>query len=344
MTTEFGELNIEAMAEEDQRLSSDGKSTNFLDQFVPMPQVAPGQTGSVTVRILPPAKGDKLFQYNRVHTINGRKVHCPRPLVNSKWDWKVYCPICEYYSALWKNSDKLEEAGAKPEAEKVKAEARSIKPIERYYYNAIVREMSDKDGKSLTNVGPRILSIGVKVHKMIVRAFIGDKAEKALGDVTHVKTGLDFIIRKEVAAGKDQFPSYDRSTFHRDPSPLGTPEEIAMWQENLKDLKTLRNIKEDAFLEKQLAIHRGLIADDAQGFNIDAFDAKFAPSEEVAELVRDAEKLGSSVSVPAGVPTSEPVAETATKTTEAPAETKAADIDIDDDAFFDKLEKTDLTD
>jgi uncharacterized Zn finger protein (UPF0148 family) len=335
MSTEFGELNIEQMVLEDERLSSDGKTANFLDQFVLMPNVAPGQTGSVTVRILPPAKGEKLYQYNRVHTINNRKVHCPRPLVAGKWDWKVYCPICEYYSALWKTADKLEESGAKAEAEKVKNEARSIKPAERYYYNAIVRKMTDSENNVLENQGPRILSVGKKVHKMIIRAFVGDDAEPALGDITHVKNGYDFIIRKEVSTGKDQYPNYDRSSFARESSPLGTPEQIEMWRANLKDLKKLRNIKDAAYLEKELAIHRGLIADDAEGFNIDDFDAKFKGNSEVAELMQDAARLGSSVSVPEGVPTSK-------SEVSAPVTEPAVDLNIDDDDFFNKLENTDL--
>ena len=163
--SEFGTLNLEEMAGEDARLNEQGGSASFLDQFVPMPEVKPGQTGSVAVRILPPVKGGKLFQYNRVHTMNTRKVHCPRPLVNGKWDRNVPCPVCDYYSSLWRQIDKIEKQYGKdcPQAQPLKDEARSLKPVERYYYNAIVRSMV-VDGKEQKNAGPRILSIGKLLH------------------------------------------------------------------------------------------------------------------------------------------------------------------------------------
>jgi hypothetical protein len=155
---EFGTLNLEEMAGEDARLKEQGGSAGFLDQFVPMPEVKPGQTGSVAVRVLPPVKGGKLFQYNRVHTINGRKVHCPRPLVNGKWDRNVACPICDYYSSLWRRSTRSRRPGKDcPEAKPLKDEARGMKPVERYYYNAIVRSML-VDGKELKNEARESLS------------------------------------------------------------------------------------------------------------------------------------------------------------------------------------------
>lgn len=333
--TGFGELNLEDMAGEDARLESAG-TQGFLDQFVPMPEVRPGQVGSVTVRILPPAKGDKLFQYTRIHTIKGRKLHCPRPLNAGKWDHTVYCPICEYYSALWKSIDKLESAGATEEAERLKTEARSLKPVERYYYNAIVRKMTDSEGNMLENQGPRILSVGKILHQRIIRAFVGDPSEPALGDVTHVKNGYDFVIRKEVTPGKDQFPNYNRSSFARESSLLGNKEEIEKWQTSLHDLKKLRPIKDADFLEKQLAIHRGLIADDEEGFNVDNFDAKFkkAKDGEVEEIMKSTAKMGSSVSVPANVPA-------AAKQAAKPA-AKAEDMEVDSDKFFASLEEADL--
>jgi hypothetical protein len=272
--SEFGIVDLNEVSNEAARLNDNQGS--FLDQFVPMPDVKPGQTGSVQLRILPPAKGQKLYVYTRVHTINGRKVHCPRPLVNGKWDRNVYCPICEYYNSLWRKVDKLEEEGRKEEAAALKAEARSIKPVERYYYNAIVRKLTDGEGNVKTNVGPRILSVGKTLHQMILRAICGDGTEPALGDVTSIKAGYDFIIKKEVrVTGDEEFPNYDRSNFARESTPAGTPDEVKKWAENLHDLSKLRVIKDKDVLEKELAIHRGLIADDADAFDVDEFDKKF---------------------------------------------------------------------
>ncbi len=317
-TEEFGSLNLDEMVGEASRLGSEGVESNFLDQFVPMPEVKPGATGSVVLRLLPPVKGGKLYQYNRVHTINDRKIHCPRPLVNGKWDRNVECPICDYYSSLWKQIDKLAKAGHVDQADKLKEEARGIKPIERYYYNAIVRVLGDEK-----NVGPRILSIGKGLHTMIIRAIVGDDTDpdSKLGNITDPKTGYDFIIRKEVTPGEG-FPKYDRSGFARQPSPLGTPEEIAKWQSMLHDLTKLRNPKGLEVLEKELAIHRGLIPDEAESFNAQDFDAKWRQKNGVAakEEVKDLMSYNKTVAVSGGVAMTETPAETKGKVEDAPVE------------------------
>ena len=335
---QFGSLDIEAMQGEDTRLNTQGGGNNFLEQFVPMPDVKPGQTGSVAIRLLPPVKGGRLFQYNRVHTINTRKVHCPRPLSNGKWDWKVPCPICEYYSSLWKQADKLDKAGHGAEADKLKDEARDIKPVERYYYNAIVRSMTVGE-ETMKNVGPRILSVGKILHRKLIRAIVGDESDpdSKLGNITHLKNGYDFIIRKEVTTG-DGYPKYDASSFARNSSPTGTADEIAKWVETLHDLTKLRNPKEVDFLEKELAIHRGLIKDDSETFNTEDFDAKWSQkaSEEVQELM---EHTPGGVSVPADVPSSDDGAVQATE--DAPTSPPAAteDVTIEDADFLAQLEE-----
>lgn len=334
--TEFGSFNLEDLANEGQRLEGgDGGKGNFLDQFVPMPEVKPGQTASVTVRILPPTKGGKLFQYNRTHTMNGRSIHCPRPLVNGKWERNVPCPICDYYSSLWKQIEKLEKQHGKdcPEADPLKAEARDIKPVERYYYNAIVRSMV-VDGKEQKNVGPRILSVGVKLHKTFVRAIVGvpGDAESKLGNIADLKAGWDFIIRKTIIAGGDGFPNYDASGFSRNQSVAGTPEEIALWATSLHDLTKLRNPREVEYLEKELAIHRGLIADESEGFDVDSFDAKWGKkgADQVETMTKKTQ-----VSVPANVGAK---AEQSAPAEEPANEAPAEDLAIEDEDFLKELE------
>lgn len=321
---EFGSLNLDDVASEDARLNSEGGQNNFLDQFVPMPEVRPGQVGSVTVRVLPPLRGGKLFQYNRVHSINGRKVHCPIPLVNGKWDKKsATCPICNYYSDLWKKVDLATKQGRIEEAEKLKEEARSLKPVERYYYNAIVRALT-VDGEQKKNVGPRILSIGKILHTKIVQAIMGsaDDPDSKLGDITHVKNGYDFIIRKEVTAGEG-FPKYDRTSFARSTSPLGTPEECSKWAKELHDLTKLRNPADVDALEKQLAIHRHLIPDDDTSFKTEDFDNKWRQkSGNDDEVEAPVASAPTAKSVESAVSTSEPVAES------APASTPIEDEDF----------------
>jgi hypothetical protein len=329
---EFGALNLEEMAGEDARLHKEGGPGNFLEQFVPMPKVKPGQSGSVAVRILPPVKGGKLFQYNRTHKVNGRSVHCPRPLINNKWDRNVACPLCDYYSQLWKQIDKIEKAHGKdcPEAEPLKEEARGLKPIERYYYNAIVRSMV-VDGKEQKNVGPRILSVGVILHRKIVSAIMGKEGDpdSKLGNITDLKAGWDFVIRMTVTAGSEGFPKYDDSSFSRSQSVAGTPEEIKKWQEALHDLTKLRNPKDLEYLEKELAIHRQLIPDDSEAFDTDTFDAKWKQKggEEMEDMVQQATKK-TTVRVESEVPAAK-----APKQEEV-VESKS----IEDDAFLKELE------
>ena len=263
MKIEFGNLDLEQMANEDKRVNQEQV---FLDQFAKTPKGA----GSFVLRPLPPVSGGKLFHATRIHSINGRKVHCPRPVVNGKWDRNVCCPICEYYTSLWKQSDKLVAEGKTAEAEVLKTEARKIKPVERYYYNAIVRKHVNKDGEVEVNVGPRVWSIGKSVHGMIVKAIIGDGDDR-IGDVTHVINGHDFILKTEM---KGEYPNYDSSSFAREPSPLGTPEEIERWSQSMHDLTKFRNIKPVEELERELMIHRGVIPD-TDGFDIAAIEAKF---------------------------------------------------------------------
>lgn len=334
--SEFGSLDLESMAGEDARLNNEGTQNNFLDQFVPMPQVKPGQTGTVAIRILPPVKGEKLFQYNRVHSINGRKVHCPRPLVNNKWDRNVPCPICDYYSGLWKQADKLEKQGQVAEAEALKDEARDIKPVERYYYNAIVRNLT-VDGETQQNVGPRILSVGKILHKMIIRAIVGEEGDpdSKLGNITDLKNGYDFIIRKEVTSGEG-FPKYERSSFARSTSPAGSPEEITTWAASLHDLKKLRNPRDVDYIEKELAIHRGLIQDENESFNTEDFDAKWSQKagDEVDEVA------AATAATQVEPETTEPVATETTTTTETTdTATPVEDAPIEDEDFLKELEE-----
>lgn len=324
---EFGNLNLEEMQGEDTRLNTQGNQ-GFLEQFLPMPEVKPGQTGTIAVRILPPVKGGKLFQYNRTHKINDRNVHCPRPLVNGKWERTVPCPICDYYSGLWKQIEKLEKEGRLQEAEKLKDEARDIKPVERYYYNAIGRSVVI-DGETKTNLGPRILSVGKKLHKLIIRAIVGEEGDpdSKLGNITDLKAGYDLVIRKEVTPG-DGYPNYDRSSFARSTSPAGNPEETKKWAESLHDLTKLRNPKALEEIEKELAIHRGLIPDENESFDTESFDAKWGKQAEqaVKEVAASAQTATSVTEVPVN---------------DAPAAStpQVEDAPIEDEAFLKELEE-----
>jgi hypothetical protein len=276
-------LNLAELQGEAARLKegNSGGGNDFLANFVKFPE----GNGVVVVRLLGPAstgmfdrEKSPFYQATRIHRVNGKSIHCLKSLNGSKWDGE--CPICRYYNWLWQESEKK----TPEEAAKLQSQARAIKPIERYYYNCIVRkEVDEQTGEVRENVGPKILSVGKTLHKMIIRAIVGDETlqEPALGDVTDVKIGRDFkIIKTMRASGKDNFPNYDTSKF-LDPSPLGTPEQVKLWLPNVHDLVALRLMKDPEELKIELKKHLGLVPNDTDsGFDPTEFQA--AADEPVA--------------------------------------------------------------
>lgn len=261
-------LDLGELRREQQRLESQGNN-NFLDNFVRMPD---GE-GIVVVRILPPRENQKLYCVTRTHKLGQKNIHCPQNLIEGKWHG--FCPVCNYYRNLWKESD--QKGGS--EAEQLIAEARQIKPLERYYYNVIVRsQVNPTTGELEKDVGPKILSIGKQLHARIIRAILGDPAldEPELGDVTNIESGRDFkIIKRLRKSGQDSYPNYDESKFMQ-PSPLGTNKQVANWLENLHDLQSLRQLKTTEELMKELRIFRGLEKDESLSFDYGA--AKTSPT------------------------------------------------------------------
>lgn len=259
-------IDIAALQSEYARISAEpgaNTSSDYLDKFVRLPE----REGFTLMRILPRVSGGVLYCATRVHTLinptTGRKstFHCHRNLVPSSGGkapkWQGDCIICKYYSDLWAKSESL-NGKAKDDMQN---QARAIKPVERYYYNVIVRSEKDKEGIMQNNVGPKIYSCGKTVHEKILRAILGDDVagEKPLGDITHPVTGRDFrVVKKVVKSGKDEYPNYDNSKFD-DASPAGTPEEFESWMDNLNDLKALRSLKTPDELKHALRVHCGMI-------------------------------------------------------------------------------------
>ena len=265
-------LDIAELQGETERLASQ-EGSGFGKNFV---KLAEGKC-VVPVRFLPPAvKGkferDKshLFQRTRLHMINGKAFHCPRELQQDGW-FKGPCPICEYYTLLWKQSKSKSPEDAKHD----QALARQIKAIERYYYNCIVRAETDPDtGKTVENVGPKIYACGKTMHAKIITGIVGSKEEDepGYGDVTDPVTGRDFKIIKGIKKGPDgTYPEYDKSKY-MEPSPLGTPEQVEKWLEELHDLQALRVVKTYDELLHQLRVHFGLEKDETIGFDVSEFN------------------------------------------------------------------------
>lgn len=253
------------LSQELQRLTADPKAqnNNFLKNFVMMPK----QSGVVVVRILPPTEGQKwFFCTTRTHKLNDRNIHCPRVFQGGKWVGK--CPICEYYSWLYQQADK----GAS-DAEALKAEAKSIKPVERYYYNVIVRDNAET-GQGEKD-GPLILSVGKIIHTKVIQGICGDSnlQEEGLGDVTNVTTGHDLKIIKKMKPG-GQFPEYGDSKFLGVSVLSKDSSKIETWMKARHDIHALRKVLSEDELKRALRVYKGLETDSRQSFNPEEFMPK----------------------------------------------------------------------
>ena len=270
----YEKLNIGDINQESSRLSDSGQnSNNFLNNFVRMPE----GNGAVTLRFLPPSKGSSFYCATRTHRMNGRNVHCPRELEGARWLGQ--CSVCEYYNWLWRESEK--DGVSADEADAFQTKARSIKPIERYYYNVIVRSQIGANGETEENVGPKIFSCGKTVHKMIIRAIVGDEelGESPLGDISDLVEGRDFkLIKRMRKSGSQSYPNYNESKF-LEPSPLGTKDSAKEWLSGLHDLSSLRSLKTEEELKHELKMFLGVAQENASGgFDPSEFKLEGAPA------------------------------------------------------------------
>jgi len=217
------------------------------------------------------------FQATRLHKLIGRSFHCRKQLQGGKWAGRVgVCPVCDHYNWVWGEINRISGTKIAQEARKCKNPevqalitiADRIKPIERFYYNAVVRE-------DPSQTGTKILSIGKKLHEKIIIAFVGNPqipALKKLGNIcdTTGKEGRDFMIIKANPGG---YPNYDKSQF-LDVSPLGDPNQVKAWLEQCHNLAELRVLKEVAELEKALQQDLGVIVADGGGYDPSKFIKK----------------------------------------------------------------------
>lgn len=278
-------LDLSELELESNRVNSKNLGQENSTNYVRMPSgQGTGEGNSfLTIRLLPRRKGQPLFcavKYHMLKDSNGNKrvFFSPKELVKDekgrpKWVGENTI-IDKYLRDLWAKSEK---AGDK-ERQELQAQYRELKGIERYYYNALVRQEKDpKTGEVVKNVGPKIFSCGKTIHAMIVRAIVGDKAagEEPLGDVTNPKTGRDFRVVKKMSG---EYPNYDLSKF-LEPSPLGDPEEINGWLDNLHDLQAIRVVKSEDELKHALKVHLGIIQEMNDNEGYDASEFSSSPSK-----------------------------------------------------------------
>lgn len=238
--------------------------------------VMPESDGVVVCRILPSSTGRirDLYIATRTHNINNRWIPCPKTVSGDRWTGN--CPICDYYNWLWKESDKKKGSD---EAAQLQAEARGLRPNERYHYVVVVKAQTGtfRDGKQNPVDVPLILGVGKQLHGLILAQMLGNDqiGEKGLGAVYDLQAGRDFKIIKLSKRGSDNrtYPFYDSSKF-LDPSPAGSADQVASWMSNFPDLTSIRETKTIDELKREIRIHRGAEKDYAEGgFNPADYDS-----------------------------------------------------------------------
>ena len=282
-------LDIGELEAESSRVNSKNTGMENATNYVRYPSgQGTGEGNSfVTLRLLPRRKGQPLFcavKYHMLRDSNGNKrvFFSPKELVKDekgrpKWVGENTI-IDKYLRDLWAKSEKASDK----ERQELQAQYRELKGIERYYYNVIVRQEKDpKTGEIVKNTGPKIFSCGKTIHGMIVRAIVGDKSagEEPLGDVTNLKTGRDFRLVKKM---NGEYPNYDSSKF-LDQSPLGEPDEVNGWLDNLNDLQAIKIVKSEEELKHALKVHLGLIQDsseDDDGYDPSEFSSSKSSSKQ----------------------------------------------------------------
>jgi hypothetical protein len=256
-------INLEALQSELERVEGNGNRKNFLEDFVRFPE----KEGNVVVRILPPSHdNDTIYVAIRNHTLNGKRFQCSKSLVGGMWTGE--CPACEWYSSLWKKTDNPDLS--EKQVEELKDQARSIKPVDRYFYNVVVRKEIGQDGEAKYDVCHKILSIGKELHTYVIKSIVGNKllGKRGYGDITDLETGRDLNIVKEL---KGQFPDYKGSEF-LDPAPLHKDKKVCKeWLAQCHDLNSRKKPATFDVLLKEVNIFRGIVTDDSESFDTAPF-------------------------------------------------------------------------
>lgn len=240
------DINMEQMSLEAAALN---KETTAMDNFVKMPE----KEGYVLLRLLPALKGKWHFCSTRIHRLgeypNSKTFHCLRQRVKTPkgFMWlnpsnnpKDDCPLCQKYGELWKIANNQHG----DEQIRTQNTARGIKPIERFYWNTVVRQQLNPKTNSMdTNVGPKVFSCGKTLQTIIVDSINGNQITglRKLGNVLHPADGRDFRLVKKIKKGNAgfEYPDYAQSSFE-DISPLGSDDDIKGWLANLHDLDSYR--------------------------------------------------------------------------------------------------------
>ena len=244
------------------RVAAASENTSVLANYVTLPK----KGGSVKVRILPGrVTPEDFFQRTRIHYTNGKSFHCAATYDETSDKWRTApprgtrCPICELNSVFWKDV----KAAKDGTQDKTNAEldVKNTRPVARFYYNCIVLEEKQEDGTVLKNVGPKVLSVGITVHQIIMDHLLGNDEEgiESDNDLIDLQKGRDFNI---VVTMKGDFPDYAKSKFATKRTVAGTKEEIAKWMGSCHDLPALVQVKPLEELDREVDVYLGLATED----------------------------------------------------------------------------------
>lgn len=258
-------IDFEALEREQSRLNS--SQQDWRKKYVKMPE---GE-GFLIVRFLPGGDGKNWTNASRVHKICGKNYHSYLEF-DRNGKLQGNCPIASELKKLWSEIERLDRTGKKDAAQELRGIASQIRAKEKHYFNVIVRSERQEDNTLLTNVGPKILSIGKELYAIIINNMLGNAAldMPKLGDITDFLTGRDFRIVQKIKKGSGNqpgYPDYNLSKF-LDPSPAGTQEEWKNWLANRHNLAEERRLKPKEELQDALDVFFGRKPDpDTQAFS-----------------------------------------------------------------------------
>lgn len=182
---------------------------------------------SYTIRLLSAKNKGPFYFAMRIHNVGNKTYHCTKT-VKEPSIWHGSCVICEHYGRFYQFGQPQFYPG-----KDFDCDLRMIKPIERFFYNVIVRGQE--------KLGPKVWKCGKALHQQIVTSIVGDqsKGTRPLGDVTNPETGRDLSVEVEqkIVGGGQSFPMAS-GTFMPS-SRLGTVAQIAQWVEQLHDLNQI---------------------------------------------------------------------------------------------------------
>ena len=208
------------------------------------------------VRICPPRMGSKFFYTIRTHKVGNSSFQCCKEIINQKWSGN--CILCSQWGKFYSEYFEKEECDpmawfasaaqgttlgktTKPRfypgtIDEFKQHMTDLKPIERYYFNVIIRGEEE--------LGVRKWSCGKPIYNVILEGMLGNPKNvnvPVLGDITDPKKGYDLHVRN----GLYRSDIVNTSAQFLPTSPLGTRSQIKRWFDQLYDLTALRHLKSD---------------------------------------------------------------------------------------------------